>query len=95
MNLGKPCLTFSLGVAVVFALLCPVDLRAAGCGKIKPDATDAVAAAPVNHKVILENDTVRVLEATVPLHSKEVPTRIFGRACSSSKPPALMSRGRR
>jgi len=30
-----------------------------------------------NHKVILENDTVRVLEATVPLHSREVPHTHF------------------
>jgi len=36
-----------------------------------------VAAAPENHKVILENDTVRVLEATVPLHAKEVPHTHF------------------
>jgi len=46
-------------------------MRAAGCGKIKPDATDAVMAAPDHHRVILENDRVRVLEATVPLRSKE------------------------
>ena len=38
-----------------------------GCGVIKPDSTDAVAAAPDHHKVILENDAVRVLEATSPV----------------------------
>jgi len=70
-------LTLSLGLAAAFALVFPVSLRAAGCGQIKPDATDAVAAAPENHKVILENDTVRVLEATVPLHSREVPHTHF------------------
>ena len=59
------------------ALLFPAGLRAAGCGQIKPDATDAVIAAPENHKVILENDTVRVLEATVPLHSREEPHTHF------------------
>ena len=71
MNLGK--LAFSLGMAVACAFLAPAGLSAAGCGQIKPDATDAVAAAPENHKVILENDAVRVLEAIVPLHSREVP----------------------
>ena len=73
MNLGKPSLTLALAAVAACALLSPAGLRAAGCGQIKPDATDAVAKAPGNHKVILENDTVRVLEATVPLHSKEVP----------------------
>ena len=77
MNLLKRWLTHSLGVAAACALLSPSGLRAAGCGQIKPDATDAVAAGPGNHKVILENDTVRVLEATVPLHSREVPHTHF------------------
>src|SRR6266403_2552710 len=77
MNLAKPCFTFALGAAAACALLSPSGLRAAGCGQIKPDATDAVIAAPANHKVILENDSVRVLEATVPLHSKEVPHTHF------------------
>ena len=77
MNLGKPWYTFALGAAAAWALLSPTGLRAAGCGQIKPDATDAVAAAAENHKVILENDTVRVLEATVPLHSREVPHTHF------------------
>src|SRR5262249_23958264 len=30
-----------------------------------------------NHKVILENDAVRILEATVPLHAREVPHTHF------------------
>lgn len=77
MNLSRPWLTLSLGMAAACALLFPVSLRAAGCGQIKPDATDAVVAAPENHKVILENDAVRVLEATVPLHSREVPHAHF------------------
>ena len=64
-------------VHVVFALLLPSGLHGAGCGQIKPDSTDAVAAAPAHHKVILENDAVRVLEATVPLHSKEPPHTHF------------------
>ena len=58
---------------LLLALLVPAGLYAAGCGQIKVDQTDAVIAAPDHHKVILENDMVRVLEATVPLHSKEPP----------------------
>ena len=67
---------YMLGAAATCALLLPAGLRAADC-QIQPDATDAVTAAPQNHKVILENDTVRVLEATVPLHSREVPHTHF------------------
>lgn len=77
MKRNKPWLTFSLVIAAACALLSPGVLRAAGCGQIKPDSTDAVAAAPENHKVILENDTVRVIEAAVPLHSREVPHTHF------------------
>lgn len=77
MNLRKTWFTFALGAAAACALLSPTGLRGAGCGQIKPDATDAVAAAAENHKVILENDTVRVLEATVPLHAREVPHTHF------------------
>ena len=59
-------------------LFLPASLLAAGgCGQIKTDSTDAVAAAPAHHKVILENEAVRVLEATVPLHSKEPPHTHF------------------
>ena len=66
-------LRFSL-VAMALALRLPFGLHAAtGCGAIKPDSTDAVASAPDHHKVILENDAVRVLEARVPLHSYEPP----------------------
>jgi mannose-6-phosphate isomerase-like protein (cupin superfamily) len=36
-----------------------------------PPALDAVAAAPGNHKVVLENDRVRVLEVTVKPGEKE------------------------
>jgi hypothetical protein len=68
---------FVFSLAGACALLSPVGMRGAGCGQIRPDATDAVTAAPVNHKVILENDTVRVLEAKVPLHSREVPHTHF------------------
>lgn len=67
---------FVLAVAVCASVL-PGGLQAAGCGQIKVDSTDAVAAAPENHKVILENDMVRVLEARVPLRSREVPHTHF------------------
>jgi hypothetical protein len=77
LNLKRSWFRFSLGAAVACAFLAPIGLRAAGCGAIKLDATDAVAAEPVAHKVILENDTVRVLEATIPMHGKEVPHTHF------------------
>ena len=67
-------LLFSVeAVALATLLLLPASLHAASCGVIKADSTDAVAAAPEHHKVILENDAVRVLEARVPLHSHEPP----------------------
>jgi len=75
MKSNKSWFVFSMAAAC--ALLSPVGARAAGCGQIKPDATDAVAAEPRAHKVILENDTVRVLEATIPMHGKEVPHTHF------------------
>jgi len=67
----KYCIT----AAVVWGLL-PMGLRAASC-VAGTDSTDAVIAAGKNHKVILENDLVRVLEATVPLHSREAPHTHF------------------
>ncbi len=36
-----------------------------------PDSLDAVIAAPENHKILLENDRVRVLEVTLKPHEKE------------------------
>ena len=36
-----------------------------------PQSIDAVAAAPGNHRVLLENDQVRVLDVVVPPHTKE------------------------
>ena len=36
-----------------------------------PENLDAVKAAPENHKVIFENEHVRVLEVTIAPHSKE------------------------
>jgi quercetin dioxygenase-like cupin family protein len=48
-----------------------------------PDSLDAVAAAPGNHKVVLDNDFVRVLEVTVrpgekePLHMHRMPSVLY------------------
>jgi mannose-6-phosphate isomerase-like protein (cupin superfamily) len=48
-----------------------------------PDSLDAVVAAPQNHKVVLENDRVRVLEVTVrpgekePLHMHRLPSVMY------------------
>ena len=36
-----------------------------------PDSLDAVVAAPQYHRVLFENDRVRVLEVTVPPHQRE------------------------
>ncbi len=36
----------------------------------KPEL-DAVTAAPQNHKILFENDEVRVLEVSIPPHSQE------------------------
>ena len=36
-----------------------------------PETLDAVIAAPENHKILLENDRVRVLQVTIKPHEKE------------------------
>jgi hypothetical protein len=73
MNQVQQRVCLLAGALALIALLAPAGLQAGGCGVIQPDSTDAVAAAPDHHKVILENDAVRVLEARVPLHSYEPP----------------------
>lgn len=45
-----------------------------------PDALDATVAAPQNHKVVLENERVRVLEVTVQPGSAKQSTDTNGRA---------------
>ena len=62
---------FALLLMTCAALVAPAALNAATCGQVKPDAQDALIAAPGNHRVAFENDRVRVLEATVPPHTKE------------------------
>jgi hypothetical protein len=87
--MNRLCVLYSL---TFVTLLLPAGLQAAtGCGVIKPDSTDAVAAAPEHHKVILENDAVRVLEARVPLHSR---THTPGRAYFSNRPRVSTSPGK-
>jgi hypothetical protein len=59
----------------VFVATCtlqgPAGLLAAACGAIQPDARDAVAVAPATHKVLIENDTIRILDVNLPAGSKE------------------------
>jgi len=53
-----------------------------------PDSLDAMVAAPNHHKVLLENDHVRVLEAwvgpgdTVPVHTHRWPSVVQLVSCS-------------
>ena len=47
----------------------PAPTKVSACAW--PAAQDAVRAAPQNHRVILENDKVRVLDVTVLPHTKE------------------------
>ena len=48
-----------------------------------PDELDGVAVAPDNHKVLFENDEVRVLETTIaagevtPLHTHLIPSVLY------------------
>jgi len=53
------------------ALLVPSGLHAAVCGAAQPDARDAVAVAPDTHKVLIDNDTIRILDVNLPAGSKE------------------------
>ena len=48
-----------------------VWLPAAPCGTAKPDAHDAPALSPATHKVLLENDRVRVLDVNLPAGADE------------------------
>lgn len=48
----------------------PAALRAAAPWPY-PDSLDALVAAPQFHRVLLENERVRVLEVTVPPHTRE------------------------
>jgi len=60
-----------LGLAALSVLVVPCAAQAAQCGARKPDAQDAVAVSPQTHKVLLENDRVRVLDVNLPAGAKE------------------------
>jgi hypothetical protein len=64
-----------LGASITgLTLLCSWHLRAwAGDAAGFPDGFDAVQAAPASHKVIFENNWVRVLEVTVPPNGQSEP----------------------
>lgn len=65
---------FTAVLAVSFFVMAPLYSHVHGQGKSDfPDGYDAVQAAPESHKVIFENDFVRVLEVTVPPAGKTVP----------------------
>jgi quercetin dioxygenase-like cupin family protein len=60
-----------LCLAALSVLKVPSAVQAASCGAQKPDARDAVAVSPQTHKVLLENDRVRVIDVNLPAGAKE------------------------
>ncbi len=52
-------------------MLVPASLFAAACGNTKPDARDAVVLAPATHKIIVDNDLVRILDVNLPAGMRE------------------------
>ena len=72
MRAAIPCtviLAVSISASSLAAAATPPDEAATGCAW--PQSIDAVAAAPGNHHVLLENEQVRVLDVVVPPHTKE------------------------
>ena len=59
-----------LALGLCILLLVRLPLRAAE-GSTGPSSYDAVAAAPDNHRVVFENEKVRVLEVTIKPGEKE------------------------
>ena len=57
--------------ALLLLLALPALLPAAPCGTAKPDARDALALSPTTHKLLLENDRVRVIDVTLPAGANE------------------------
>jgi len=57
--------------ALLALTVLPALLPAAPCGTARPDARDAVALSPATHKLLLENDRVRVLDVTLPAGANE------------------------
>lgn len=60
----------SLAIATV-TFFASTAAAATGCGVMKADQDTALSLGAHNHKVILDNDIVRVLDATVPAHTTE------------------------
>jgi hypothetical protein len=52
-------------------MFAPASLYAAGCGAARPDARDAVALMPNFYKVIIDNETIRVIDVNLPPGAKE------------------------
>ena len=65
------------------SLLVPAVLHAAACGLARPDARDVVAVAPDTHKVLIDNDAIRILDVNLPAGTKQ-------RAHSRSWPAILI-----
>jgi len=75
IRLLRPLAT-SLTVLVLSACTTDPSPQAKVSGESKaaptwPDSLDAVIAAPENHRILLENDRVRVLDVTIKPHEKE------------------------
>jgi len=75
------------GLSVVFICLISISLSAQLTNAAKwqwPDSLDAVRAAPNSHRVLFENDKIRILEVTVepygfePMHTHRYPSVMFG-----------------
>ena len=62
----------SLALLVAACVLVgPTGLRAAGCGAGQPDSRDVVTIAPHTHKVLIDNDMVRILDVNLPAGSEQ------------------------
>jgi hypothetical protein len=67
--LSAVALAISLSVIGLVSAASPSETATTGCAW--PQSIDALQAAPENHRVLLENDQVRVLDVVVPPHTKE------------------------
>lgn len=77
------------------ALLVPAALHAATCGLAKPDGRDAVTAAPGTHKLLIDNETIRILDvnlppgASEPVHSRAWPAILISDTPRPGAPPQV------
>ena len=58
-------------LAPALLLMAPLGAYAASCGASAADAKDAVAVMPDFYKTVIDNETIRVIEVTVPAGMKE------------------------